>query len=156
MTVIDGINSLRSEAEAKGKVDIYCQLPICTCHMKWLFCQSFFFLEKIFWITKKQYFKGIKSILTWWDRPLSQVIRKRTLKNVDIYITWHKALFYRHVQFELLYCTVKVMAYVIIFPQEQKEILTFQHVKYAITKQVGRNCIQFLQPHFHELAFQAP
>lgn len=117
---------------------------------------NLFFLEKIFWITKKQYFKGIKSILTWWDRPLSQVIRKRTLKNVDIYITWHKALFYRHVQFELLYCTVKVMAYVIIFPQEQKEILTFQHVKYAITKQVGRNCIQFLQPHFHELAFQAP
>lgn len=42
VTVIDGINSLRSEAEAKGKVDIYCQLPICTCHMKWLFCQSFF------------------------------------------------------------------------------------------------------------------
>lgn len=48
------------------------------------------------------------------------------------------------------------MAYVIIFPQEQKEILTFQPVKYAITKQVGRNCIQFLQPQFCELAFHAP
>lgn len=152
-----GLTLSEQKLKQKAKLILYAlSIPHLYLSHEMVVLPIFFCWKKYFEELRNNTSKGKNQFWQWWDRPLSWVIRKRTLKNVDIYITWHKALFYRHVQFELLYCTVKVMAYVIIFPQEQKEILTFQHVKYAITRQVGRNCIQFLEPHFRELAFHAP
>lgn len=65
MTVIDGINSLRPEAEAKGKVDIVFIVNSPSVLVTWNGpFANLFLLEKIIPRTKKQYFKGKKSILT--------------------------------------------------------------------------------------------
>jgi len=66
MTVItDGINSLSPTAAAKGKADIQftVNFPCALVTPDGRFA-SLFLLEQIFRRTKKQYFKGKKSILT--------------------------------------------------------------------------------------------
>lgn len=85
--VIDGINSLSPTAAAKGEVDIYCQLPICSCHMKLSFCQSFFFFPR------EKYFEEVRNCTSkrkissdgGEEKPLPHVIRKRTLKILEMY-----------------------------------------------------------------------
>lgn len=86
--VIDGINSLSPTAAAKGEVDIYCQLPICSCHMKLSFCQSFFFLllfffyqGEIFWRSEKLYFKKKNQFWWWGGEAPATCYKKKDIKN---------------------------------------------------------------------------
>lgn len=124
--IIDGINSLSPTAEAKGEVDIYCQLPICSCHMKLSFCQSF-----LFFFPREKYFEEVRNRTSkrkissdgGEEKPLPHIIRKRTLKTLEIYAIQHSSVLYGHGYCELLYRTVKVMAYVTIFAEEQKRYL---------------------------------
>lgn len=76
-----GLTLSDQKLKQKAKlICIYCQFTICTCHMKWLFFQSFFCWKKYFEELRNNTSKGKNQFWQCRDRPLSRVIRKRTLK----------------------------------------------------------------------------
>jgi len=125
-----GLTLSAQQQKQKGKSIFTVNSPSVAVTWNCHFANPFFFFF-FFFFPREKYFEEVRNRTSKRkissdgreEKPLPHIIRKRTLKTLEIYAIRHSSVLYGHGYCELLYCTVKVMAYVTIFAEEQKRYL---------------------------------
>ena len=139
LSLLMGLTLSAQQQQQKGKL-IFNLLSTSHVHLshQTVVLPVFFCWNKYFEELRNNTSKGKNQFWQWQIQASVTGDKKKDIKKtLDIYITTHKALLYRHDQFELLYCIGDGICY--HFSCRAEKILTFRPVKCAITKQVGRN-----------------